>query len=249
MPICNSHPIPKIKYYCSLDRDVYKSLRLFQWSHKPQDILDAVKSLTKQPDYLQQLSKEEFVYFYRKWIGMETPKDVQQLQDLNRDLGTAMEALDVFFVAGSLTMPLRYGKHGKAVAYLKVQNNVFGVGQPGYQAYLRTGPPMPLGMTAMSDGSTTIFIDTLKNGSPTTVKSIFENLVHEMAHAIFDSFACGGADCMREANSPSIFGQRGHGDLWVELAEHMTNTIQTWDSDLADFYNTNDIRWHNENIN
>lgn len=251
MSSCKSHPIPSIRNNrASISSDLCRSIRLIKRSHKPQDILDVVKRLTVQPDYFQQKYKSNFVECYQNWIGMETPDDVHRLEELKGDLQMAMQALDAFFFAGSLTRPRPYGKYGRPVADLKVQNNIFAMGQPGHRAYFKTGQPLPLGLASpKGDGRTTIFIDTLRNGSPMTVESTFETLVHEMAHAIFLSFACGGADCKREAKSPRILGQRGHGNMWLEMAEHMRNTIQTWDEDLADFYSTDDLRWHNRECN
>lgn len=181
---------------------------------------------------------------------METPSDFYQLEELNDDLEFAMEALDAVFFAGSLTRPTLYAQHGVRLVDLQVQNNIFDEGEPGHRVYLDIGLPLLRGAaSSRGDGRTTIFIDTLKNGSPRTVESIFETLVHEMAHAIFLSFACGGTNCQRAAIHPSILGQIGHGDKWVEMAEHMRDTIQTWHHDLAHFYNTNDIRRHNRDLN
>ncbi|KAI7779410.1 hypothetical protein LA080_000890 [Diaporthe eres] len=204
-----------------------------------------------QPDYHQQQGKKRFVKSYQNWVGMETPNDVQQLEDLYSDIQIAMEALDTFFFRRHLTRLSPNEEHYEMpVADLKVQNNIFVMGQPGHQAYLGIGLPLLLGAAArMSDGRVTIFIDTLVNGSPRSVESIFETLVHEMAHAIFHSFACRRGDCTRIATRPGILGQYGHGDMWVGMAEHMKNTIQGWDKDLAHFYNTDDIRRHNRELN
>lgn len=251
MPSCNCHPIHTEWIYPFSDPEIfYRSLMLTKRSHKPHDILHEVKGLTRQPDYRQQQAREEFVELYQNWIGMRTPNDVQQLKNFKRDLTNAMQALDVFFFSGCLTRPFPYGESGEPIAELKVQDNIFGMALlPGHQAFLNTGLPLPLGTASWTGESTTISIDTLKNGSPATVESIFETLVHEMAHAIFLSFACGGTNCQRAATHPSILGQIGHGDKWVEMAEHMRDTIQTWHHDLAHFYNTNDIRRHNRDLN
>lgn len=228
----------------------YRSLDLTPLAHEPKDILREVKRLTRQPDYLQEIYKRRFVQYYRKWIGMRTPHDVYQLDELKRDLQMAMHALDAFFFAGSLTRPSRYAWHGVRLLDMQVQDNIFGKGKPGHQVYLDIGLPVISGAACPTvDGRTTIYIDTLQNGSRTMVEIIFETMVHEMAHAIFHSFACRRGDCTRIATRPEILGQIGHGDLWVGMAEHMRDTIQSWDVDLADFYNTDDIRSHNRELN
>lgn len=252
MPSYSSHHVPVIKNRRGPipEKQRYRSLELIELSHEPEDILDMVKRLTMQPDHFQRYYKRKFVETYQDWIGMKTPTDYGQLKELIDDLTFAVEALDAFFFAGSLTRPYPYSCHGARLTNLQIQDNVFSEGKPGHQVYLDIGLPVLLGATSPRGGGwTTIFIDTLRNGSPRTVKSIFETLVHEMAHAIFDSFACGGADCTNEATNPWMLGRHGHGDMWVEMAEHMRNTIQTWDDDLADFYNTDDIRWHNKERN
>lgn len=209
-----------------------------------------VKELTQHPDDIQTYYQREFVTIYKRWKSEETPIYDRRPNTLNEDLQSAMKALDGFFFAGSLTRPAPYGMYGDPIANLEVQDNIFCEGEPGHQAYLGIGRTVLLG-AARPEGAgwTTIYIDTLECGCGRTVKSIFETLVHEMAHAIYISFACDGTECQQEASRPGAIGQRGHGRLWVQMAELMRTAIRGWDDDLADFYNTDEIRRHNREFN
>lgn len=230
--------------------DLHRSLELTEVSHKPQAIMDEVKRFTWQPDHVQEGYKRDFVTFYQRWLGMRVPKDAKQLKKFNQGLQWAMEALDAFFFAGCLTRPPPYSRYGSRLVDLQVQKNVFGMGEPGYQSYLSIGVPVLLGAAShFGGGLTTIFIDTFQNGSPRTIETILETLVHEMAHAIYFSFACDAPGCKGLAAHSRILGQRGHGRLWMQMAEYMRDTIQTWDYSLANFYNTDDIRQHNRERN
>lgn len=231
-------------------RHRYRSLELRPETHGPEEIMCKVKELTQHPDDIQMYYQREFVRIYKKWLRKETPIYDGRPNTLSEDLQSAMEALDGFFFAGSLTRPAPYGMYGYPIANLEAQDNIFCEGEPGHQAYLGIGRPVLSGAASAEGGGwTTIYIDTLENGCPRTIKSILETLVHEMAHAIYIAFACDGTECQQVASRPHAIGRRGHGRLWVQMAELMRTAIRGWDDDLADFYDTNEIRLHNREFN
>lgn len=172
---------------------------------------------------------------------METPNDLDELRD---DLQSAMEVLDEFFFYDSLTVD--WSGQGKiAIKELKIEGNIFSEGHDGHETFLRTvSKTFPWGVADYVQGQTTIYIDAFVNGSPRTIKSIFEILVHEMAHAIFLSLVrrgCGSPDI----SGPAVLGRYGHGLVWVGMAEHMRDTIRSWDTVLKNFY-SEDLEWlHN----
>lgn len=211
-------------------------MRLARLSYKPQDILDGVIRFTTHIDCQQETHQYAFVKCYKSWYGMETPEDPEEFRLLQDDLEYAMKALDGFFFGASFT-----GKGPYQTVDLCVQNNIFEEGQPGYRVAL----PLLWGQArALGNGRTRIYIDTLNDGRPRTTYSIFRTLVHEMAHAVYSSFACNCKECDRVAGHPLVLGPRGHGRLWKEMAEHMRNEIQTWDYDLAGFWSNDNIQWH-----
>lgn len=226
----------------------HRSLRLIELSHKPQDILNEVTGFTWPPNYTQEDHKREFVRCYKDWKGMETPNDAEDFQELQRDLRSAMRALDGFFFNEVLSAYRRV-RINEFFKELKLEGNIFSKGHDGHDAFLRTqNRTFPLGICESRNGQTTIYIDALQYGVPRSIESIFETLVHEMAHAIFQSFA--NQRCVYcNTSDPAVLGTRGHGLVWVQMAEHMRDTIQSWDDSLAKFYNTDDIRWHNRERN
>lgn len=248
MPCYQSHYFPSIQSHRSYGQ-VYKSLALTAKCHKPNDICTVVELFASNPDHEGKYWKGEFVRIYKRYLGMSTP-DTRGSGDpqLQRDLWTAMVALDAFFFGGCLTRPGPYSKHGERLADLEAQNNIFSEGKPGHQAYLRSGDRnVPQGIASSGAGGwTTIYIDTLENGAPKTVESIFGTLVHEMAHAVFHSFACDSEDCRSRAVDKLVLGQRGHGNMWAQMAHFMERTIQQWDFALVNFCNTDHINWCNK---
>jgi hypothetical protein len=54
------------------------------------------------------------------------------------------------------------------------------------------------------------------------VKSIFETLAHEMAHAIYSSFQCGSRTCRTADSHVNVLGQEGTDTAGCgkEMAEH-----------------------------
>lgn len=246
-----NHPRPQIRYLRgSIPSDSnFRSLGLLAKSHEPGDICTGVESFAGSPDHIQDRHKDEFVKIYKRWIYMKTPPagGAQEL-DLEEDLQSAMEVLDGFFFAGCLTRPPPYEMYGDCLTDLEVQRNIFAEGQTGHQAYLESGGGlMPHGISSPRGGGwTTIYIDTYNDGYPRTVKSVFETLVHEMAHAVFLSFTCDNMCCRYMAISPAILGQHGHGDMWARMAHFMTRTIQQWDAELANFDNRDHISLCNE---
>lgn len=221
---------------CTLPHNPAKLIQLCRLRHRPQDILDNVKWFTRELDFKQKSHKTRFLKIYIYWLDGEAPEDPRELESLKKDLELAMQALDGYFFGGSFT------ENGPdRTVDLCVQNNVFEEGQPGYPVAL----PKPWGLTrALGNGRTRIYIDTLHDGYPRTTHSIFRTLVHEMAHAVYASFACKCTDCAHVSGHPSVLGPRGHGRLWKEMAEHMRNEIQTWDYILSDFWNDGNMQWH-----
>lgn len=248
---CEKHPFPVGRDHCGSmpNAPAYRSMRLIKLSRKPREILNKVKRYTSQPNYNQEDHKRDFVRCYQLWKGMRAPNDAEKLQELQRDLRSAMKALGGFFFHEVLTA--NWHVQGKtAFKELKLEGNIFSKGHVGHYELLRTQDmTIPMGLCVPdADGQTTIYIDAFRNGNPQYIESIFETLVHEMAHAIFQSFKYRGCGNCNISN-PAVLGTHGHGLVWVGMVEHMKDTIRTWDNALAKFYDTDDIRWHNRNDN
>lgn len=209
-------------------------------NHKAREILRQVKRFTGTPNSVRSQAKDEFVKLYKFW------KDWKMLSENCQDMylpvvRAALEALDVYFFARSLTYisPMKYLP---ALEGLHVEGNIFSLGHNGYETRLKV--PGSWNVLGLTDGwgYTAIYIDAFKNGRPQTIKSVLEILVHEMAHAIYRSFACICDKC--QIGSPYVLGYYGHGTLWVEMMKHMMFEIQSWDRDLADFLSTEEILRH-----
>lgn len=246
MSNCEAYPRPKIRTRRGSNSSLppYRALWGENVLYKPQGILDEVKRYTREPNHLQRRFKRDFVSVYQDWMGMETPNDAGELDDLRDDLQFVMEALDEFFFYGTLTGDW-YEQGKKPVKELKIEGNIFCKGHVGHNTFLRTeGKKFPRGVADYIHGQTIIYIDAFENGSPRTVKSIFETLVHEMAHAIFQSFLRWGFGSYNTSD-PAVLGRHGHGLVWVGMAEHMRDTIRSWDAVLKNFY-PEDLAWmHN----
>lgn len=239
MSSCNAHIYPRITTHRG--KPGYRSLTLTRSSHNPQHILNGVKEFTKHLDCNQQGHKKDFVRIYKRWISVETTNDADQLKDLRTDLVSAMGALDGFFFYKSLTANWR-GQGNKAVMKLKFEGNIFSAGHCGYDARLRIqSKEDPKGLTSTRDGRTTIFIDAFKNGIPRTTMDIFETLLHEIAHAIFQEFNMWECESCN-LSDPAVLGSYGHGLVWVGLFEHMRDTMRSWDRVLNNF-STDDLVW------
>jgi len=244
------HPVPKIEPQpdaIAVDPD-FRSLNLTRVSHQPKDILDVVKQFTRQINNTRLLYKEVFVVIYKIWTRMEMSDDQGRFDDLTRHLNIAMKTLDGFFFGGLLTGIGPFSDRGGGVTVLKTANNIFAEGQIGHALFLRTGLAAIRGLTAPTlDGKTFIYIDTSRGDIPKSMKDILETLVHEMAHAIYLSFSCRCARCQYDSGRSEVLGQQGHGRLWKEMAEHMRDTIQSWDCHLEDFLDGDKIEWHHIN--
>lgn len=219
----------------------FRTLEMTTTAHKPQDILDEVANLAKLPLALHNVTfaRDVFVTVYKEWKGRNKKNDLRQLIDSGH-LRSAMTALDIYFFGRALTRTTP-SRHWTALKELYVEGNIFAEGQRGYAVRLQHAIS-GLASTC-KDGQTTIYIDALNaNGSPRTPESILEILVHEMAHAIYQSFSCRcqGCNCL----DPKVLGPYGHGRLWVGLAHHMGKTIRSWDEALKNFYAEDLIRLH-----
>lgn len=212
-------------------------------AHKPQYVLEMVKRLANTPNSARDHDKECFIFIYKTYQNW-TLDDFHQA--LYPDyVQRTMDLLDSYFFARSLTdKPLTRG--WAALTGLYVEANVFAEGGRGHQERLELPRELNVaGLASGRGGRTTIFIDALDNGVPRTFKSIVEILVHEMAHAIYMSFACNCVDC--NTGGPEVLGyshMRGHGLLWVEMMEHMMFEIQSWHEDLSDFLSIEEIMRH-----
>lgn len=239
MSSCNAHIHPMITIYP--DEQEYRSLTLTRFSHNPQHILNEVKTFTRHLDYIQQSHMRNFVQIYKRWISVETTGDADQLNDLRKDLVFAMGALDGFFFSRTLTAGW-HGQGNEAILGLKFEGNIFFEGHCGYDAGLRIqNKRVPKGLTSTRDGLTTIFIDAFGNGVPRTIMDIFETLLHEIAHAIFQQFRTRECESCN-ISDPAVLGSYGHGLVWVGLVQHMRDTIRSWDRVLNNFF-TEDLEW------
>lgn len=235
MSSCNAHIYPRITTHRG--KPGYRSLTLTRFSHNPQHILNEVKKFTRHLDYIQQGHMKKFVEIYKRWISVETTNDADQLKDLRKDLVSAMGALDGFFFYKSLTA----NWHGQGME-LKFEGNIFSAGHCGYDACLSMqNKEDPTGLTSTDDGRTTIFIDAYENGVPRTIMDIFETLLHEIAHAIFQQFRTWECESCN-LSDPAVLGSYGHGLVWVGLVKHMRDTIRSWDWALNNFF-TEDLAW------
>lgn len=200
-------------------------LGLSEMAHRPRCILDAVKKFTSTPDNVQLAARDRFVSLRKAWgFRFTGGSDDQELHDVVRD---AAVALDTYFFARSLTF-IPPGADSAALEAIHVDRNIFEVGHIGHHVVT----PEDGHIYGMTDGygQTTIYIDAMHKGGPLAIKSIFETLVHEMAHAIYNCFACECESCDQE--DPRVLGPGGHGRLWVKLMEHMRDTIRSWFNDL-----------------
>lgn len=209
-------------------------------AHNPQDIMDEVANLASLPLHLHNISfaRDLFVEIYRAWNGRNTHDDLRQLLNSGQ-IRTAMRALDIYFFGKALTSttPTR---NWTALKDLHVEGNIFAEGHKGHAVRPNQ---RAFGVIDFSErGEATIYIDAFSpDGSPRTTKQILETLVHEMAHAIYGSFACECQSC--DGTDPEVLGPNGHGRLWVQLLERMRDTIRSWDEALGDFYDE-DLEWY-----
>ncbi|KAG6364327.1 hypothetical protein INS49_005928 [Diaporthe citri] len=211
-------------------------------AHKPQDIWDEVARLANLPLSLRNIyfARRIFVAVYKHWNGRNTHDDIRQLLD-SGELHLAMTALDFHFFGRALTGTTQT-RNWPALAELHVEGNIFAEGHIGHA--VRSESAAHALVHPSEHGKSTIYIDAFHlDGSPQTPKELLEILVHEMAHAAYDSFACRCKSC--NDSDPEVLGGYGHGRLWVKLVEHMRDTIRSWDKALEDFY-TEDLEWmHN----
>lgn len=233
------------------DEWTYKVLNLAPEAHTPQAVLDAVKTFTSlYSNDRRTLSIAEFIKIYKRWVGRSSHDDLKQLIT-SGDFHGAMAVLDCVFFCGAFfgrafVPNSPWNKHETALRGLHIEGNIFAKGHKGYAVSPNDtawGLVQPLG-----NGQVAIYIDAFHpDGSPQTLENILETVVHEMAHAIFEVFACRCQSC--NWSDAMVLGKNGHGRLWMEMAEHMRNTIRSWDEALNDFYDLDDIIWHNRNCN
>lgn len=202
-------------------------------AHTPQDVFETVTSLARLSPRAHNVSFARwlFVMIYKQWSGRDTHGDMRQLL-ASGHVRTAMEALDTFFFGRALTMTTPE-RSWPALGQFYVEGDVFGKGHIGHA--VRPDAPA-YGLVAGSwRGDTAMYLDAFElDGSPRAIKGLLETLVHEMAHALFESFACRCPRCNQF--DPKVLGHDGHGRLFVALVRHMRDTIRGWDKTLEDFY-------------
>ncbi|KAI7779411.1 hypothetical protein LA080_000891 [Diaporthe eres] len=202
-------------------------------AHTPQDVLETVRSLARLSPRVHNVSFAQwmFVKIYKQWSGRDTHDDMRQLLDSGH-IRSAMVALDTYFFGKALTITT-LERNWAALGELYVEGNVFGEGHIGHA--LRPDAPA-YGLVAGSwRGDTAMYLDAFDlDGSPRTIKELLGTLVHEMAHALYESFACRGRCCNQL--DPEVLGVDGHGRLWVDLVKYMRDKIRSWDKTLEDFY-------------
>lgn len=248
MSSCQEHLAPRLQGANGVLRP--KQMRLTPLSHEPRHILDATRQFTQRPSWRQKSAAGTFAKLYKKWLGMATPRDVEKFHNLVQDLQAAMVAVDTYFFGGSHNIRPSFRPHkplNPPLLTLTIQNRIFhhGKSYKGLGAHLfRAGQEEPEGVTCFGNaGETETYIDTHTYGHHTTIKNTFEVLIHEMAHAVYLSFSCDSAGCRSHAQQCHALGPHGHGLLWKEMAEHMRDTIRTWDDDLVDFIDDGHIQW------
>lgn len=223
------------------------TLSLSATAHTPRCILDMVQSLTNTPNLSRSLPKEEFLRLYDEFQRDTT--DFFSGELLSWIVQVATADLDAYFFGRSLTYtPSTGGQAALEGPY--IEGNIFEVNHIGYHVgcryYAGQKNPNVRNLNGLTSGKTPtiIYIDAFKKGVPRTIKSIFETLVHEMAHAIFRSYGCECNRCRGSGSEQDSIGPDGHGLPWVELMIHMRSEIQTWHEDLADFISMDDIWRH-----
>lgn len=245
-----AHPRPQV-YVTHYDKWTFKVLNLTPQAHTPQALLDTVKTFTSLFSYHPRTDDVlKFVSIYKSWMGKSSHDDLKELIDSGH-IRMAMSALDTAFFGGALFgRPIgpssSWDNFEPALKELHIEGNIFAIGHKGYAVSpddTAVGLALPLG-----NGQVAIYIEAFyRDGSAQTIEDILETAVHEMAHAIFKGFACQCPSC--NCSDPTVLGKEGHGRLWVEMAEHMRNTIRSWDEALNDFYDPDEILWHNRELN
>lgn len=233
------------------DGCTHEVLTLAPEAHTPQAVLNTVKTFTSLCSYHPCLNVvTEFVTIYKRWMGRRSHDDLNQLIT-SGDIRVAMNALDTAFFGGAffgrpIGHSCSWDNFDPALEELHIEGNIFAKGHKGYAV---SPNARALGMVdPLGNGKVAIYINAFyPDGSPRTIESILETAVHEMAHAIFESFACQCQSC--NWSDPTVLGKKRHGRLWMEMAQHMRNTIRSWDEAMNDFYDLNDILWHNRNRN
>lgn len=244
------HPRPQA-FMTHFDEWTYKVLNLTPQAHTPQAVLDTVKTFTSLFSYHPRTDDvPKFVRIYKRWIGRSSHDDLKQLIT-SGDIHGAMSALDTAFFGGAFFgRPIgpssSWDNFEPALNELHIEGNIFAKGHKGY-AVNPNGTALGLAQY-LGNGQVAIYIEAFhRDGSPRGLETILKTAVHEMAHAIFQGFACRCQSC--NWSDPMVLGKKGHGRLWMEMAEHMKNTIGSWDEVLNDFYDLNDILWHNRERN
>lgn len=202
-------------------------------AHTPQDVFETVTSLARLSPRAHNVSlaKWLFVTIYKQWSGRNTHDDMRQLLDSGH-IRAAMDALDTYFFGKALTIRTPE-RNWSALGEIHVEGNIFAEGHIGHA--VRPDAPAHGLVAGTWRGDTVMYLDAFDlDGSPRTIKQLLETLVHEMAHALYESFACRGRCCNQL--DPEVLGVDGHGRLWVELVGHMRDTIRSWDKTLEDFY-------------